>query len=106
MTVGIIVAIVIIATAAAVVARRRNAATPAAELKQLDLNTLNAADRDDHLEGWMHIQGSFVDAPAVSLESADNLVSHLVQHRLPHGRRPAPGVPALGPLPRGRAGVR
>jgi hypothetical protein len=83
MTVGIIVAIiaaiVITAVAAAVMARRRGGRGAAAEVRRLDLRPLSPPAREYYAENWTHVQGSFVDAPGMALESADSLVSRLLQ---------------------------
>jgi hypothetical protein len=82
MTVGIIAAILIIA-AAFVVARSRRGFGPGAaqaELNQLDLHPLNASEREYYLDDWVHVQGSFVDSPAMALDSADTLVGQLLQN--------------------------
>lgn len=85
MTVGIIVAIIaailIIALLAAAVARRRGGGvTAAAELSQLDLHSLSASEREYYVDDWTHIQGSFVDTPGMALDSADNLLTQLLQN--------------------------
>src|SRR5882762_3862456 len=83
MTVGIIAAILIIAAAVvAVAARNRRGGgrrVADAELSQLALRSLSASEREYYLEDWVHIQGSFVDAPGPALDSADTLVGQLVQ---------------------------
>jgi hypothetical protein len=83
MTVGIIVAIIaailVIAVAAAVMPRRRGErGAAAAELRQLGLHRLDASAREYYVDNWTHVQGSFVDAPGMALESADSLVSQLL----------------------------
>ena len=84
MTVGIIVVIIaaILIIAAVVLAARRRTGHGAAEaeLSQLPLRPLSASEREYYLDDWVHVQGSFVDSPAMALDSADTLVGQLLQN--------------------------
>jgi hypothetical protein len=84
MIVGIIVVIIaaiLIIAAVAYAARRRGGRGAAeAELSRLPLRPLSASEREYYLDDWVHVQGSFVDAPGTALDSADTLVSQLLQN--------------------------
>jgi len=83
MIVGIIVVIIaaILIIAAVVAARRGSGRGSAqAELSRLPLRPLSASEREYYLDDWVHVQGSFVDAPGTALESADTLVGQLLQN--------------------------
>jgi hypothetical protein len=83
MTVGIIVVIIaaILIIAAVAYARRGSGRGAAeAELSRLPLRPLSASEREYYLDDWVHVQGSFVDAPAMALDSADTLVGQLLQN--------------------------
>lgn len=86
MTVGIIVVIIaaILIIAAVAFAARRSSGSgrgaAAAELSRLPLRPLSTSEREYYLDDWVHVQGSFVDAPAMALDSADTLVAQLLQN--------------------------
>lgn len=83
MIVGIIVVIIaaILIIAAVLAARRGSGRGSAqAELSRLPLRPLSASEREYYLDDWVHVQGSFVDAPGTALESADTLVGQLLQN--------------------------
>lgn len=78
---GIIVAIIIVIVVAAIAAwyLRGGRGSARAELRRLDLRSLSPSERDTYLEDSVHVQGSFVDDPAVALDSADTLVGRLLR---------------------------
>jgi hypothetical protein len=57
--------------------------------EQLNLRPISAADQDFYVTSWEHVQGEFLDAPAVSLRSAEQLVSRLLDARGYPGDNPA-----------------
>lgn len=48
---------------------------------QLSLRPISVADQEYYAASWEHVQGEFLDAPAVVLGSAEQLVSQLLDAR-------------------------
>jgi hypothetical protein len=83
MSIGAIIAIIVVVLIVAVVvyAARREHARRDYLNKKLNLRQISAEDQDFYATSWDHVQGGFLDNPALALAGAEQLVARLLAAR-------------------------